>query len=162
MAERLARRAFDDAFGPNDIGTASAGMRAFDGEPMHPNSAAVLAECGVDAGGFTSRTVDAGILRDADLVLTATGEQRTACLTLEPGAAKRTFTLRQFARFAGAAPTSDGRDMRQLVEVVNATRHRVPPGADDLADPMGQPIEAFRACAEEIWGSLRVVVGAIT
>jgi protein-tyrosine phosphatase len=162
MAERLARRAFDDALGINDIATASAGMRAFDGEPMHPKTAEVLAECGVDAGDFASRTVDPGILRESDLVLTATVEQRTSCLALEPTAARRTFTLRQFARFAEAAGPGKRQDMRHLVETVNATRHRAPAGEDNLADPMGQPIGAFRACAEEIWGSLRVMIGAIT
>lgn len=164
MAERLARRAFADAFGATGITTASAGMRAFDGEPMHKNSARVLAECGVTADGFASRTVNPGMVKDANLVLTATGEQRTACLALEPSAARRVFTLRQFARFAQAAPRAEGRPaerMHQLVTAVNATRHRAPPGEDDLNDPVGQPIEAFRACATDVWTALRTIVTAI-
>ncbi|WP_106131202.1 low molecular weight phosphatase family protein [Pseudosporangium ferrugineum] len=171
LAERLARRAFDDAFGPEAaaIVTASAGTRAYDGSGMHRGSAEVLAECGVDAGGFVSRTVTAAILRDADLVLTAEGDQRAACLTLAPGAVRKAFTLRQFARFAAAVPpvTSGpaAARMHRLVAEVNATRHLAPPvpaGQDDLPDPVNQPIEAFRACAEDVWASLRSVVGAIT
>jgi protein-tyrosine phosphatase len=38
----------------------------------------------------------------------------------------------------------------------------VPGEQDDLADPVNQPIEAFRVCAEEVWQSLRTVVGVIS
>lgn len=171
LAERLARRAFDDAFGPEAaaIVTASAGTRAYDGSPMHRGSAEVLAECGVDASDFVSRTVSPAILRESDLVLTATADQRSACLMLEPGAIRRTFTLRQFARFAAVAPPiwegSVPDRMRRLVDEVNTGRHRVPrvpAEEDDLPDPVNQPIEAFRICAEDVWQSLRGVVGVIT
>jgi low molecular weight protein-tyrosine phosphatase len=176
LAERLARRAFDDAFGPagSAIATASAGIRGYDGAPMHRNSAQVLAECGVDAAGFVSRTVSPAILMQADLVLAAGGEQRTACLTMEPGAVRRAFTLRQFARFAAAVPPSDRMmppgsappdRLRLLLDEVNLSRHQaraVPDSEDDLPDPVGQPIEAFRTCAEDVWRSLRTVVAAIT
>ncbi|WP_285690741.1 low molecular weight phosphatase family protein [Actinoplanes sp. NBRC 103695] len=162
MAERLARRAFDEAFGPADITVASAGMRAFDGEPMHENSARVLAECGVTSDRFVSRTVKASTLRDADLVLTADRDQRAACLALEPSAVRRAFTLRQFARFAERASQdgAEGEGMHRLLSAVNATRHTAPPGEDDLADPVGQPIEAFRTCAADIWSALRTIVAA--
>lgn len=161
MAERLARRAFEDAFGTTGITAASAGMRAFDGDPMHENSAKVLAECGVTADGFVSRTVNPAMVKDANLVLTATGEQRTACLALEPSAVRKTFTLKQFARFARAAPKAEGppaQRMHLLVAAVNATRHQAPPGEDDLADPVGRPIEAFRTCAADVWSALRTIV----
>ena len=171
LAERLARRAFDDAFGPAAaaVTTASAGTRAYAGSAMHRSSADVLAECGVDPGGFVSRTVTPGVLNDADLVLTATREQRSACLTLAPGAVRRTFTVRQFARFASAAPGvgvgSVPERLRGLVDGVNATRHTAPAVAgddDDLPDPVGQPIEAFRVCAEDVWRSLCTVVTAVS
>jgi protein-tyrosine phosphatase len=171
MAERLARRAFDDAFGTEgkEITTASAGVRGFDGDSMHRYTADVLTECGVDAGGFASRTVDSKILMNADLVLTAAREQRTACLTLEPGAVRRAFTLRQFARFAAPLkvqrPGSVTERMRLLLDEVNLTRHQAPTvlgDQDDLPDPIGRPIEAFRDCAEDIWRSLRTLINAIT
>lgn len=171
MAELLARRAFDDAFGADGatVTTASAGVRGFDGSAMHGNAAEVLTECGVDPVGFVSRTVSPAILLNADLVLAATREQRTACLNLEPGAVRRAFTLRQFARFAAAIPPvrsgTVADRMRLLVDEVNVTRHRSVADtgdADDLPDPVSQPIEAFRECAEDVWGSLRTVVAAIS
>ena len=167
LAERLARRAFDDAFGSAaaGIGIASAGTRASPGSPMHHGSAEVLAECGVDEGGFRSRPITAELLTGSDLVLTATGEQRSVCLTLAPAAMRKVFTLRQFARFSGSVPAVHGRTaperLRTLVAQVNATRHQadpVPGDDDDLRDPVNQPIEAFRVCAEDIWRSLRAVI----
>ncbi|MCA2213279.1 arsenate-mycothiol transferase ArsC [Jidongwangia harbinensis] len=171
LAERLARRAFDDAFGPAaaaSVAVSSAGTRAYPGSPMHPGSAEVLGECGIESGGFVTRTVDVGVLADADLVLTAAREQRAACVTLAPGAVRRTFTLRQFARLAVAVPAALPGTVPQrlhgLVDGINAVRHTVPavPGdEDDLPDPVNQPIEAFRVCAEDVWRSLSTVVGVI-
>ena len=172
LAERLARRAFDDAFGAAAVGViiSSAGTHAYDGSPMHSGSAAVLAECGIDAGGFFSRTVNVSVLADADLVLTAERNQRAACVTLAPATIGRTFALRQFARLAAASAgsrctsaTVPGR-LRELVDVVNAGRHLVPTVSadlDDLPDPVDQPIEAFRECAREIWRSVSTIVGVI-
>jgi protein-tyrosine phosphatase len=173
LAERLARRAFDDAFGAAASGVlvSSAGTHAYGGSPMHQDSASVLAECGIDPGGFVSRTVNASVLMSADLVLAAGRDQRAASVTLAPGAVRRAFTLRQFARLAAAVPAAAALTgtvparLRALVEQVNANRHlvpTVPADMDDLPDPVNQPIEAFRECAQEIWKSVSTVVGVIS
>ena len=171
MAERLARQAFQDAFGPAAAGVvvSSAGTHAYAGSPMHSGSAAVLAEGGIEAGGFSSRTVNSSILLGVDLVLAAGREQRAACVTLAPATVRRTFTLRQFTRLAAAASVSGGGSsvvgrLQGLVDGVNAARHLVPvvsAESDDLPDPVNRPVEAFRDCAEEIWRSLRTIVGVI-
>ncbi|GAB1694350.1 low molecular weight phosphatase family protein [Krasilnikovia sp. M28-CT-15] len=173
LAESLARRALHDAFGPaaGAVRVSSAGTHAYPGSAMHRGSAAVLHECGIDAGGFTSRPLRAPMMAEADLVLAAGREQRAACVSLEPGAVRRTFTLRQFTRLVSAVPSTPDltagpvpRRLHLLVERVHATRHLVPAVAaaeDDLPDPVNQPVEAFRDCAGEIWQSLGTVVGAI-
>ena len=173
LAEMLAPRAFGDAFGPAAAGVvvSSAGTHAYAGSPMHGGSAAVLRECGIDARDFASRTVNSSILLAADLVLTAGREQRAACVTLAPATVRRTFTLRQFTRLAGAAPAAGGPTpasvptrLRVLVDRVNAGRHlvpNVPAEMDDLPDPVDQPIEAFRNCAEQIWYSLGTIIRVI-
>jgi protein-tyrosine phosphatase len=84
---------------------------------------------------------------------------------------RRTFTLRQFERMVtavgGSFTGTDGplpKRLATLVEHVNAGRHLVSPvsgDADDLPDPIGKPIDAFRACAQEIWQSLGSVVTVI-
>jgi low molecular weight protein-tyrosine phosphatase len=172
MAERLARRALDDAFGSigSSVVVSSAGTHAYGGSPMHPGSAAVLAECGVDAGRFVTRTVDASVLMAADLVLCAERDQRARCVALAPGTMRRAFTLLQFARLAAAVPAATPLTgpvpdrLRALVDRVVSGRHLVPTGPaqlDDLRDPVDRPIEEFRQCAQEIWQSVSTVVGVI-
>jgi protein-tyrosine phosphatase len=172
MAERLARHAFAETFGPAAAGVVvtSAGTHAYAGSPMHSGSAAVLAEGGIEAGGFSSRPLSSSMVLGADLVLAAGRDQRASCVTLAPAALRRTFTLRQFTRLAAATSpdglagsTVPGR-LHALVDAVNAGRHLVPavaPAMDDLPDPVNQPIEAFRDCAEEIWRSLGTIVRVI-
>jgi low molecular weight protein-tyrosine phosphatase len=174
MAELLAARAFGEAFGTAaaDVVVSSAGTHAYAGSSLHDGSAAVLWECGIDARDFASRTVSPSILLNADLVLTAGREQRAACVTLAPATVRRTFTLRQFTRLAAGVPQAGGEVMasvpgrlRVLVDRVNAGRHlvaNVPAEMDDLPDPVDQPIEAFRECAEEIWQSLGTIIGVIS
>ncbi|RZU50149.1 protein-tyrosine phosphatase [Krasilnikovia cinnamomea] len=173
LAERLARRALQDAFGPaaRAVLVSSAGTHAFEAPAMHEGSAAVLAECGIDAGGFTSRRLRESMVANADLVLTAGREQRANCVSLAPSALRRTFTLRQFTRLVAAVrPTPDlvagpvPRRLHVLIDRVHDTRHLVPAvtaAEDDLPDPVNRPIEAFRDCAAEIWQSFGAVVGAI-
>jgi protein-tyrosine phosphatase len=169
LAERLARRALGERLGVDSasVGFSSAGTHASAGSPMHPSSADVLAERGVDAGGFFSRTVSVDLLERADLVLAADRGQRAHCVSLAPATLRRTFTLRQFARLAEAVPPGESTgDMAALLDNVQANRHLAPvapPADDDLKDPVGRPIEEFRACADEIersWNAILRVIAA--
>jgi protein-tyrosine phosphatase len=151
MVERLARR----ALGP-DVAVHSAGTHAWHGAAMHPYTEQVLAERGADTATFESRPLTAGMLAQADLVLAAAREQRAACVTLLPAAVRRTFTLRQFGRLAAAAPAGAG--MAALLDEVRGVFGQpVGPDEDDLADPVGRPVEAFRTCADEIERVLAVI-----
>ena len=173
LAERLTRQALDNAFGPAaaEVVASSAGTHAFPGSAMHQGSAQALDERGIDPGGFASRSLTPAVLAGADLVLASAREQRAACVTLAPSAIRRTFTLRQFVRFAKAVPTGPGlvqgppaQRLRKLVESAVAVRHLVPAVSadeDDIADPVGRPIEAFRVCADEIEQDMNAVVRII-
>jgi protein-tyrosine phosphatase len=161
MAERLARLrlAHDGATG---VDVMSAGTRALEGSPMHPVAMRVLAERGADPADFTSRQVTEKVLDDADLVLTATRHQRAVCVSLVPEMVACTFTLRQFGRMVAAArgeSTQDNgpdalRDRMRRAVAARATLQPVAPEDDDLADPVRDPIEAFRRCADAIDGVL--------
>src|SRR4051794_25051071 len=102
LAERLLRLALESRPELADAGitAASAGTHARTAESIHPPVADALREMGADATGFASRPVHAGLLDEADLILTAEREQRAFCVTLAPGTLRRTFTLRQFGRLA--------------------------------------------------------------
>ena len=182
MAERFAAHLWRERFGAeaDAVTFASAGTDAADGISMVWGAATVLAEHGADNTGFRSRTLTPKILAGADLVLTATREQRGECVTMLPEAMGRTFTLRQFGRLvtevsdpalelshagksAVAVATGPGDRLRWLVEQAPAARSRlqpVPPTDDDLADPVGQPIEVFRVCASEIRRVLDLIAAA--
>ena len=173
LAELLARRELDDAFGADAANAvvSSAGTHAFAGTPMHQGSAQVLGEYGIDATGFTSRPLSPAILHTAGLVLAAGRDQRAACVSMVPGSVRRAFTLRQFTRYVQAVPrderltTGPAADrLLALVDKVSSVRHLVQPvpaHEDDLPDPVRQPIEAFRACADELRRTMRTIVGVI-
>ncbi len=153
MAERLARKAFR----PGTVAV-SAGTHAWDGERMHPYTELVLKERGADTLGFASRRLTRAIVEHADLILTADRVQRAGCATLAPAAVRRVFTLRQFARIIAGLPKRPA-TMPEMLDAVRATLGQpVEPGEDDLTDPVGGPVEAFRVCADEIQRVLGIIV----
>jgi protein-tyrosine phosphatase len=171
MAERLARLLVVQRFGEGaaTVAFSSAGTHAYRGDPMSRHAARVLRDYGADDTGFSSRRVDRDLLADADLVLTTTREQRAYCAGVAPAAVRRTFTLRQLARLIGAMPpdglpttSSVGPRLRALVAQTASVRARfqfVRAPEDDLGDPVNQPVDAFRACARDIWAALDVIAG---
>jgi len=173
MAERLARRTIADRLGgcATAVEVTSAGTHAAEGRPMHPYAAEVLDRHGAQHADFRSRRVTAALVEQADLVLTATREQRAACVTLAPRAVRRTFTLLQFGRLAGAlhpraltAVWPPQQRLRALVEELPRARGAVPvaaPEEDDLPDPVQQPLPVFRRCARDIQWATDLMVNLI-
>jgi protein-tyrosine phosphatase len=158
MAERLARH----ELGENRA--ASAGTHALPDEPMHPSAARVLRERGADPDGFRSRRLSAELVASADLVLTATRQERSVCVALAPSAVGRAFTIRQFGRLAGAVPRRKA-TTAELLDEIRAVRGRlqpVGPEEDDLADPVYGSVADFRACATEIRRSLDPALALIS
>ncbi|MFI7214048.1 arsenate reductase/protein-tyrosine-phosphatase family protein [Micromonospora maritima] len=160
MAEFIARRLLADL----PVVVTSAGTDAIDGAAMHPYAVEVAAGTGADVAAFRTRRLRPEHLAGAELVLTATRRQRSACTALAPAALGRTFTLRQFARLAAAAagPAATATDTPLRAAVAAAVRARgrmqpAAPDADDLRDPIGGSPADFRRCAEEIERSIRPV-----
>lgn len=149
----------------------SAGTHAWTGRPMHPLAAEVLSEYGIGEDGFRSRRLTEGLVRKADLILTASREQRSACVAFDPTAVRRAFTIPQFGRYAaGLSPYAltavwpPQERVRALIEQISIVRGElpvVPPEEDDLPDPVRLPIEAFRRCAAEIQAVVDTMVGLI-
>lgn len=145
----------------------SAGTRTRGGRPMDPAALAVLTERGIDGSGFVGRALTPSLIRDADLVLAATREHRGQIAQLVPAALSRLFTIRQFGYLADAAVTAVEADPDpspaaqaasaitrglDLIARARAARSLVPGRTteDDLADPVGRPVEDFRRCAAEL------------
>ncbi|MEV1289630.1 low molecular weight phosphatase family protein [Micromonospora sp. NPDC049679] len=176
MAEYIARELLAEHL-PADVGSLpvlSAGTHAVPGHPMHPHAAKLAVERSMDPAPFRSRPVTAEVLAQAGVILTATREQRTACVALAPGTVRRTFTLRQFSRLVTAAtehgwravetdgpPTERLRDLVSTAGRARALVQPAPPVADDLPDPLGEPLAEFRLCANQIEQALRPIAAVI-
>ncbi len=175
MAEWMARHKLEQAFGRRvayEVRVLSAGTHASATGAMHPGTARILEERGITVGGFTSTPVTAQLIDGTDLVLTAAREQRALCVSLLPRSAPKVFTLRQFARSAGALPrpldqelASPASRLQALLEQVTRNRSRMQPvsaDADDLIDPVRGPLAAFRACSRTVEENLDTIIGAAT
>jgi protein-tyrosine phosphatase len=174
MAEHLMRSGLEQRLGPDAdrFVVESAGTWGHTGSAMEPYALTTLKAYGVDGQAFTARELVAELVVAADLVLGATREHRAAAVVLHPRAAARTFTLREFARRAGAVdpstlPSGDPVERaRALVRGAAANRGLVPPATprdDDLADPYHAPQSAFETCAalvqQTLLGPLDLLAG---
>ncbi|MDX3535868.1 protein-tyrosine-phosphatase [Streptomyces sp. MB09-01] len=176
ITERLTRHALSHRLGgivTGDLIVESAGTWGHEGAPMEANAAAVLADFGADASGFTGRELlDEHVIR-ADLVLTATRDHRAQVISMGHSAGLRTFTLKEFTRLVRAIdpatlpPLDDGmaERARALVRAAAALRGWLlapSPDADEVYDPYGAPITFFRSIGDEINQALDPVVTALT
>jgi protein-tyrosine phosphatase len=151
-----------------DWEAASAGLRARDGLPMHPHAAEVLLERGVSTEGWASRRLSVSRIAAADLVLTAEVAHRQAVVTVAPAAVRYSFTLLQFSQLLSLGPAEAGPGGQQagpdLIRYAELARSR-PQNRDshllELSDPIGKPIEAFRATADRITEALREIEEAL-
>ncbi|MEV7725895.1 protein-tyrosine-phosphatase [Streptomyces sp. NPDC087917] len=176
ITERLTRHALAHRLGglvSGDLIVESAGTWGHEGAPMEANAAAVLADFGADASGFTGRELlDEHVIR-ADLVLTATRDHRAQVISMGHSAGLRTFTLKEFTRLVRAIdpatlpPLDDGmaERARALVRAAAALRGWLlapTADADEVYDPYGAPITFFRSIGDEINQALDPVVTALT
>jgi protein-tyrosine phosphatase len=163
LVHHLLGQALRERLGPEAkaFEVSSVGTHAHPGLPMHPNTAAVLREQGGDEGAFRSRAVAADAIKRADLILTADRPQRTICVSTVPASASRTFTILQFGRLAAAidpaslraaSPIERARTLVAEAHLARAEFQPVAADADDLPDPVGLPLQAFRDCAQRVTG----------
>jgi hypothetical protein len=85
-------------------------------------------------------------------------EHRPFVLSYDRSAARRTFVLAAFARAAMQWEWL-ARSPAELVDL--AVEHARDLPGDDVDDPLGQPAEAYAACAERLDGLVTPVVAAL-
>ena len=148
LMEIESRRLAGDA----DIVFASAGTHGLDAAPMDADMATMLTAGTPD--GFRSRRLDAALLAESDLVLTAERSHRTHILDEHAHLHRKVFTLAQFVATIEDIPDASGREL-----VAAAGRRRTPPRADgDVADPYRRGKAAVEQAAGTIASMLSVVV----
>lgn len=172
MAERIARSAIARRLGPGSaFQVYSAGTRAVDGIPMTPTAVETLSERDVPADGFLSSELRVERLEAAGVILTLERRHRSRVVDVAPGVLKRAFTLREFARVASKIaestelPADPVERARALVPEAARQRGMVRaalPEDDDIADPIGQPIEVYRVTADLITEAVEASLTALT
>ena len=141
----------------------SAGTHGLVGEGVFPHAATELSQRGIDSAGFRARRLTADLVAEADLVLGATREHRAAAVTLQPRAASRTFTLREFDRLLSVVvptglPDDPVERARLLVAQAAGQRGLIRadrPEDDDVTDPYGGPASGYPPMARLVEASLQ-------
>lgn len=123
------------------------------GRPAWPEAGAVMAEWGLDLASHESRELDPPIVAGADLVLGMAREHARAAIAMEPSAYARVFTLKELVRVGEPRPRSREPLETWLAEIAEQREIEDLLGTDpvdDVADPIGGPVEAFRETAVEL------------
>lgn len=152
--EILLRRRLD----PQHFEVRSAGTHGWNRAPVDSMVVLELARLGASAEGFASRPLADDDLEWADLILTATREQRGYVLHRSPAALPKTFTLREFASLVdnSVAPSA-------VALVADSYRHRSQATGDpDVGDPYRRPPAVHREVADQIAAAIETIAEALT
>ena len=125
------------------------------GQPMAPEAMDALGVEGAAMGSYRSRSLVAGDVAWADLVLGMAREHVRESVVLMPEAWGYTFTLKEIVRRGEAhGPRGVGQLLRSWVAEVSVDRHRSDllgaAKVDDVADPMGGPPARFAETVAEL------------
>ncbi|MET4157278.1 low molecular weight phosphatase family protein [Agromyces sp. PvR057] len=173
VAERVLAARLASA-GLGDVIVSSAGTAALAGQPMTPQAAAQALRFGADPAGHASRQLTERLVEDADLVLTATRAHRAEVAELVPRAARRAYTLREFARvldFLSAdgalepPAAAAGSRLQQATDAAARSRGFAPPPSDpnddDILDPYRAPDAVYDEAGRLIDDAVDRIVSAL-
>jgi protein-tyrosine phosphatase len=153
MAEGFLRKALADTLGDPGVAVSSAGTAGWEGSQAMAEAVAAAAELGVDIAGHRARRLRSGMAETADLVLCMAGEHHDAIVRATPSAAGRTFTLKELVRLLERLPEGDPDRVEDRIAAADAMRRGSPATGDhddDVADPLGLPLNGYRAIAFEL------------
>lgn len=140
----------------------SAGI-LLEGEAPPSEVIRATAAWGCDVTGHRSHVVTAAELARADLVLAMAREHLRHAVVVSPETWPRAFTLKELVRRGEeVGPRIPGESVATWLDRVHAGRDRaVLLGnslADDVADPMGGPAEAYRSAAHRLDGLISQLI----
>lgn len=153
ITEGLLRAAFAERLGPDVLEVASAGTIGWTGSGAHPRSIRAAGERGVDISDHRAREVSDEDIARAELIVAMAPEHADA---FAGEASSRTFTLKELVRLLEALPAVEDASLGRLSErIAEADRLRREgfegdPMDEAIADPLGMPLDAFRAVAAEL------------
>jgi protein-tyrosine phosphatase len=159
IAQGFLRDAFAARFDEAAPVVSSVGTAASPGQRAMPESVTAAAERGSNIMSHVARRLEPAMLEtgQADLVVCMAAEHREAVVVMDPEAADRCFTLKELVRILDELPSvEEQRGPETLkVRVAEAAALRSDgfegaPLDQDIADPLGMPITAYRAVAWEL------------
>jgi len=167
MAEGFLRDALIGRFGERAPSVSSAGTMGWTGSPASPESVVAAGERGSDIEAHEARELNRRMIEGADLIVCMAGEHRDAVGAAVPAAAARTFTLKELVRLLEVPPPSpfadDPSPLAGRVSAAEAVRKAGGarnPHDEDISDPLGLPLDTYRAIAWELDGwNARLVDG---
>jgi len=121
MASALARKILEER-GRQEIQVSAAGIAAFPAEQASREAVQAMSEMGICLRDHRAARLTPEDVREADLVLTMTAAHRDFIKKLVPQCSEKIFTL---AGYAGTGP-------------------------EDVPDPLGYPLGAYRKCARKL------------
>lgn len=148
MAEGFLRSALEERLGDAAPTVSSAGTAGWDGSGAMDESIRAASERGVDIGTHLARRLDRGMVDDADLLVCMATDHREVIVGSWPDARPKTFTIKELVRLLEASPAEGSLVIR--VAAAAAARDGSPPSAEDVRDPLGDPLGGYREVADEL------------
>ena len=119
-----------------------------------PESIEAARERGADIRAHAARRLTPALVEDADLIVGMAAEHREAGWPPLAGAAARTFTLKELTRLLEARTAADAEPAveARVGEAAAARASGAPANRldEDVVDPLGMPLETYRAIAWEL------------
>lgn len=152
MAEALLRDRLADA--GVDATVTSAGLMG-EGVPASAHGVTVVGHRGLDLSTHRSRAMTAAMLARADLIITMARLHLREAALLDFDAFARAFTLKELVRRGDErGPRASGESLADWLARIGAGRETTDligeSALDDVADPIGRPIEAYEQTAAEL------------
>lgn len=161
MAAALLARRLDQAGVRSEV--RSAGL-LYEGRPASDGALGAMRTRGIDVSAHRSRTLVAGDVAAADLVIGMEPRHVREAVALDDAAWERAFTLRELARRAEGTARAAGVGFTAWLARVGAGRRRIDLLADDLElsvlDPYHQSQAVYDATAADIEAELGRFVAA--
>ncbi|MBM3671823.1 MAG: hypothetical protein FJW86_06535 [Actinobacteria bacterium] len=120
-----------------------------------------MREHDIDLADHRSCQLDEVIVRDADLILGMTRQHVGRVEALVPDAGPRTYLVGELVRLGrDVGPRLPGESVREWLTRVDAARphERIRGrGVDEVTDPLGEPLDTFRATAARLDAELQAL-----
>lgn len=152
-----------DAVAPGGYSVTSAGTQALVGEDMTEQTRHSLHSAGVPLRPFAARRLGLALIDDADIILTATREHRSAVVDLSPAHLRRTFTIREFGRMLESVtmpPQSRANAWNEVLPELIGQRPLFRPDRpedDDVSDPYRRGHESYARMVSEIMPTTQAI-----